>query len=112
MVLPEAERMNEAQRSTVEAALNTALTTGKRFESTDAIDEYLKDFVSENIRHSFPRDIYDSYLRLVARQGPLLSPPFSDSSHSNTFETNLDIEDGSEKSDTIAVEFLSEVSPS
>jgi len=68
--------------------------------------------LSEDLRHSFLRDIFDCYLRLkAARERLLLSPPFSDGSQSNTFEKNLDVEDGSEKSDTIAVEFVSEDLP-
>lgn len=110
---PQAKRMTDAQRSMVKAALNAAFNTGRCFESTDAIDEYLKDLLSEDLRHSFLKDIFDCYLHLKAtRERSLPSPPLCDRSQSNTFDPNLDAQDGSEKSDTIAVEFVSEVSPS
>ena len=105
--------MTDAQRTVVNAALNTAFSTGTRFESADAVDEYLEDLLPEHLRNSFHRDIFDCYLRQKAeRERSLPTPPLGDGSQSNAFEPNLNGEDSSEKSDTVDVEFVSDVSSS
>jgi hypothetical protein len=110
MVPPQGKGMTGSQRSTVEAALNAAFAEGKRFESADAVDEYLEKLISKDLLNSFSRDIFDCYLQLEAtRDRQLPSPRLSDSVQLNTPNRSLDAEDSSEKSDIVTPVIDSEV---
>lgn len=110
MVPPQAKCMTKDQRTIVEFALTTAFNQGKRFESANAIEDYLKDLLSEELLRSSLRDIFDCYLHLwAAPDRQLQSPSLSDGPQSNTSEASLDAED---RSDVVTPTFASDVSRS
>ncbi len=108
MVSPKAKCMTAGQRSTVNAALNAAFDEGICFESLNAVQEYLKDLLSEDLIGSFGNDIFDCYLRLKASRGRQLLSPSTEGSQLNTSETSLEADDRSDKSDTVAPMFVTE----
>ncbi|KAH8591693.1 hypothetical protein B0O99DRAFT_268501 [Bisporella sp. PMI_857] len=106
MVPPQAKCMTEDQRKLVEFALTNAINQGKRFESADAIEEYLKQFLSEELLQSSLRDIFDCHLRLLATlDGQPISPPPTDRSRSITSEASSD---GEDRSDVSTLTFASD----
>ncbi|CZR69364.1 uncharacterized protein PAC_19264 [Phialocephala subalpina] len=109
LVPPQAKCMTGAQRSTVKAALNAALEEGKNFGSAKAVNDFLKDLISEELLSNSSIEIFDCYLSLQEdRTRQLLSPTYTNRSLSNISETSLDGEDTSEKSDLVTPVFESE----